>query len=420
MAVTTPTEVVGYFKDVYREAGLVDALPTWAPIQDKFAFEEAEALGDTYDFGVSLTKSHSCIYAPSNGGSALTAMAVTAIDVPRAKVESYFIGMRQRIDYRVVLKAKKSGKAAFVQAFGAVLKNLKESHVYRLELTLLYGRDGLGVVDANNSGVLTITDASWATGIWNAGLKNAVLEAFTGVSATETQHNGDLTVTAVDVPNKAITVTGTNAAVVQNDVLYFKGARTTTGYNECLGIYRLLTTTTTYFNINPATYDLWQAQSFAVNGQLSLTSVMDAMALALPYGLEKGLCFVNPNQFADLASDEAALRRYMTAADNRNAKRGSKGIEFQMGQVTVEILIHPMIKADHCMLLPDGEVHRIGASDITEVGGESGLDNGLAGVSFQVADEFSIEMRSVSDQAIYFEVPAKAVLLTAVTYPVSA
>lgn len=411
----TPQQALGLFKDVYREAGLVDALPTWAGVQDAFPFEEAEALGDEYVFGVALTKSHSCSYAPSKSASPVSATPVISLDIPRARVESFFIAMRQRIDYRTLIKAKKAGKAAFAQAFGTVLKNLKESHVYRLELSLLYGRDGLGQVQSNTSGALVLTPGSWATGIWNAGLKDCVLEAWSSTGGTATQRNGDLTITAVDVNTRTITVSGTSAAVIANDHLYFKGARTTNSYNECVGLYRILTSSGVNFGIDSAVYDLWRAQRLSVNGQLSMTALLDAAARALPYGLERAIAFVSPEQFGDLASDEAMLRRYNSADDNKKAKRGSRGITFTMGQVEIEVMIHPMMKAEHCMVLPDGEVHRVGAIDVSEMAEGDGVEAGLAGTSFHVHDQYSVEMRTVSDQAIYIEVPAKAVLVEALS-----
>jgi hypothetical protein len=167
---------------------------------------------------------------------------------------------------------------------------MKESHQFRLELSLLYGRDGIGKVTSNTSGALVITAADWATGIWASGMKGAVLEAFTGVTASETQHNGDLTVSTIAVSAKTVTVTGTNAAVVANDILYFKGARTTTGYNECAGLYRILTNTGTLFNISASSYELWASQSSAVGGNLSLTAIMNAAAaLGMSFGLEKAI-----------------------------------------------------------------------------------------------------------------------------------
>jgi hypothetical protein len=47
-----PQTMVGDFKNLYKSSGLVDAIPSWLIIQDRFAFEEAEAgLGQYYVFG---------------------------------------------------------------------------------------------------------------------------------------------------------------------------------------------------------------------------------------------------------------------------------------------------------------------------------------------------------------------------------
>ena len=66
----TPTELVGDFKNLYKESGLVNAIPSWMILQDRFSFEEAEAgLGQYYIFGVVLQKEHGITYAPSSGSS---------------------------------------------------------------------------------------------------------------------------------------------------------------------------------------------------------------------------------------------------------------------------------------------------------------------------------------------------------------
>ena len=409
MAVTnTPSNLVGDFKNLYEKSGLVEAIPLWALVQERFPFSQAEATGEYYVFGVVLQRENGFSYAPSSGSSTLVQMnAAIAGYVGQAKVEGYAIYLRSRLDYAAAAKASQKGKKAFAQAYGAVLKNMKESHQFRLECSLLYGRDGLGVVDANNSGVLTITSASWAAGTW-AGLKDAILEAFDGVGTTVSQHNGDLTVSAVNIGNKTVTVTGTNSAVVQNDVLYFKGARTTTGYNECAGLYRILTNTGTLFNIDASSYQLWQANSFAVGGNLSLTSIMQAASIGMVFGLKKALLLCSPNKFAQLASDEAALRRYVQ--DQRDTKRGVKGISFILGSVDVEILPHPLVRDGSAMMLNESSIQRIGATDITFA--LPGSDQKL---EVQVTDYTAIEMRSMSDQAIFSDMPASCVLMTGIT-----
>jgi hypothetical protein len=406
-----PTQLTGDFKNLYKESGLVTAIPSWMIVQDRFPFEEAESgLGQYYIFGVVLQKEHGATYAPSSGSSSgvQTLNASVAGYVGQAQVEGFAIYMRARLSYDAAAKASRAGKKAFAQAYGAVLKNMKESHQFRLELSLLYGRDGIGKVTGNSSGTLTLDAANYATGIWASGMKGCVLESWTGVTASETQHNGDLTVSSISVSAKTVTVTGTNAAVVANDILYFKGARTSTGYNECAGLYRVLTNTSTLFNIDANSYELWKSQSYAVGGNLSLTSIMNAAAVGMSFGLEKAICLCAPEKFAQLASDEAALRRYVQ--NTPEAKRGVKGISFMLGSVDIEIVAHPLVKQGHAMILPVDAVHRVGATDIT-----FSLPGSSEPMTVHVTDSTAIELRSMSDQGIYLETPAQAVLMTGIS-----
>lgn len=407
----TPTSLVGDFKNLYKESGLVEAIPSWAIACDRWKFEDAYSTGQYYIFGVVLQKENGATYAPSSGASsgAVTLNASIAGYVGQAQIEGFAIYMRSRLSYDAAAKASRAGKKAFAQAYGAILKNLKESHQYRLELSTLYGQDGLGVVSTNTSGVLVLTDATWSTGTWAAGLKDAILEAFTGVSNSVTQHNGDLTISAVSASAKSVTVTGTNSAVVAGDVLYFKGAKTTTGWNECAGLYRILTNTGTLFNISAASFDSWASQSYGVNGNLSMTAIMQASALGMSYGLEKAVLLTAPEKFAQLGVDEAALRRYVSEGDAKRTNRGVRGVEFMMGPVSVEVLAHPFIRQGSAMLLPDDQVHRIGATDITLA-----LPGTGEPMSVMVTDTSAVEIRSMSDSSPFLDKPAQAVLLTGI------
>jgi len=407
-----PTQLAGDFKNLYQNSGLVEAIPTWGIIQDRYKFEEAESLGQYYIFGVVLQKEHGATYAPSSGAASgpQTLNASIAGFVAQVQVEGFSIYMRSRLSYDAAAKASRAGKKAFAQAYGAVLKNLKESHQYRLELSMLYGRTGLGTVSGNAAGVLTLTAATWATGIWAAGLKDCILEAWTGVTSSETQHNGDLTISAISVSSKSVTVTGTSGAVVAADVLYFKGARTASGYNECPGFDSILTNTGTLFNVSAAIFDAWKSQNYPVNGNLSMTAILQGGALGMNYGLEKGLLLCAPEKFAQLGIDEAALRRYVNDSDAKRTKRGVKGVEFMLGPVDIEVMAHPFIKQGQAMLVPDEHVHRVGATDITF--GMPGSDEPM---EVHVTDTTALEIRSMSDQGVYFERPAHAVNYTGIT-----
>lgn len=412
----TPDTMVGDFKNLYEKSGLVNAIPSFAILQQRFKFEEADAgLGQFYVFGVTLQKEQGFTYAPSSGANSgvQTMNAAVAGYIGQAQVEGFAIYLRSRLSYDAAAKASKAGKKAFAQAYGAVLKNMKESHQYRLELSLLYGRDGLGVVSVNGGGgVLTISTATWATGIWASGMKGAILNAWSTSAYPATQHDSDLTISTINVSSKQITVTGTSSSVIPNDVLYFKGARSVSdsSYNECIGLYRILSTTSgTIFNISATDYELWRAQQYAVNGNLSLTAIMHGAAQGTNFGLEKALLFVNPDAFAQLASDEAALRRYVQ--DTPNTKRGAKGISFIMGNVDVEILSHPLVKLGHALMVAEDTIHRVGATDITFAMPGQG-----EAMTVHVTDATAIELRAMSDQGLYSDTPAKNVLLTNITY----
>lgn len=410
MAALNPTDAVGLLKNIYADLGLVTAYPTWAIVQQMWKFDAAEATGDKYIFSIAIQKESAFLYAPTSGsGSGVqTLPAAGAGAIVRAEVEGYGIYLRSQLSFDLAARAARQGKQAFKQAYGALLKNMKESHVYRLEVSLLYGRSGLGIVDSNTSGVLLIKEAEFASGIWGAGLQGSILEAFTGTGASVSQHNTDLVISAVNISDMTVTVTGTNSSVVQNDVLYFKSARTTTGWNECPGLYAILTNNATMFNVDASVYDAWQSQSYDVDGQLSLTAIMKGGALSLAYGLEKAVLLVAPDNFADLASSESALRRYPDSG--AKAQRGPRSIEFLMGQVEVEIICHPHIKLGHAMLLPTDQVHRVGSTDVT-----MSLPGSNEPLSVIVVGQTALELQSMSDQGIFVEIPARACLLTGIT-----
>lgn len=404
-----PDTLPGLFKEVYSKLGLVQACPTWAVTQDRFPFEKGEAIGEAYVVAVTLTKEGGFQYAPSMGSNAVPANPTPiAATILHAKIQSFAIYLASQLAYAAAARAASQGKAAFKSAYAAVLQNMKFSHQFRLECSLLYGRDGLGQVDVNNGGALELYEASFAPGIWGAGLKGNVITAWDAVTASATQHDADLVIDEVDIETRTITVTGTSTSVVQNDHLYFKNSRTSVAWNECAGLHHILTNTGTLFDINAAQYDSWKAQELNQGGQLSLTGIMRLAAKCQSYGLEKAILYVAPVRFADLAADEASLRRYNDAGTK--AKRGPNSISYNMGGIEIDLVCHPMVKLGHAMLLPEAEVHRIGSTDVTMALPGSGEE-----LSVQVSNLTAIEFRSMSDQAIYIEVPSRAGLLFGLT-----
>jgi len=398
----TPDSVPGLFKNVYEKSGLVNALPGWALLQDRFKFSDADATGDKYIMGVSLQYEHGASYGPSSGASTLlTLNAAVAGYIGKAEVEGYQIVMRCQLDYAAASKAKAKGEKAFGQAYQAVLSNLKESMSKRLELSLLRGQESLGEVASNSTGALTMEAADWSSAQW-AGMKGAVLEAFDGQTASETQDDGDLTISGIDISGKIITVTGTSSAVDGNSYLSFKGARTASAYNECAGLLKILSNTGTLFALSATTHELWQSQQVNVGGAFNMSQVSDGVMKAVAFGLVgDAICFVNEDNFSELLKDEAALRVY--DSQSSKAERGNEGIRYKIGPVTVEIVCHPFMPKSRAALVPAKKVKRIGSSDIV-----MGL-SGMPEFALHVADKNAVELRLFSDQAIFLMCPAQGV-----------
>lgn len=423
--VNDPVHIAGNFKDLYKSSGLVDLIPNWMIVQDRVPFEEAEAgLGNFYVFGVILQREHGFTYAPTGSADARSgAVQLTEANsgfIGQARVEGFAIYLRSRISYDACSKASRAGRKAFAQAYGAVLKNMKESHQYRLELSLLYGRSGLGAIEAVAGQVITIREDSWATGIWTSGMSNVELEIWSTRDLVATKRNTFVTLGNVNAATRELTVVGALGGVVgavpplaEADIIYFRGARFVAAgdglYNECPGLYSIMSNTGgVLFGINATTYPLWKGQQVAAVGNISLTAIMNAAATGMSFGLNKAFLLINPSAFAQLASDEAALRRYVQ--DTPNAKRGVKGITFQLGSVDVEILPHPLIWRGIAMMLPEGKVHRVGSTDVT-----FSLPGSDEKMQLHIHDYTAVEFRSMSDQGIYIDAPAQAVLMTGLT-----
>ncbi len=409
MPATTTSSVLGLFKTVFDKK-LAKNDPSFGIFQDRIGLQSANMPGDFWQVGVVLQSSQSTTYAPSQSESVAPAlMAAVPASVKQAQVTGYQRISRTQLTYSAAAKAAEKGEKAFEQAYGFVMADMKESATKREELSILYGQLGLGVVSTCVAGVITITTDSWSPGTW-AGLTGAVLEAFTTTAATATQHNTDLTITKVDLPNRQITVSGTSAAVVLNDVLYFKTARTTTGWNEGAGLMKILSTTSgTMFNIDFG-LDTFQAQQYPVGGQLNFSAIITAAMMAANYGTaEDTVLAISPGNWSVLASDEGALRRFDSSYKKTVSERGVESIKFHCGLGSIEILPHPYMRDSAGAILALDYCVLVGASKLT-----SGLP-GIGDLAVQVQDTAAVELRMFADEAPFITKPSVCVNMTGIT-----
>lgn len=404
------SQVIGLFKTVFEKSGLSKNVPSFAILQDRIGLSSSEMLGDFYQIGVQLAGEQGTTYAPSQSESvAPTLNAAVASVVLQMQVPSYQQITRSRLSYAAAAKAAGKGERAFEQAYGFVLQSMKEMASKKLELSLLYGQLGLGKVLSVSTNTVTITTDSWSPGTW-AGLINAGVDSWTTQAATATAHDTNLTVLSMSLSARTITFS-TITNTVANDWLYFYGARTATSWNEGPGLMKIVQTVTgTLFNIAIGSYDTMQAQQYNVNGAFSFTAIITGAMQAYNYGLSEDVVLMcSPKQFAVLAADEAALRRYDSSYSRSEGDKGNKSLKFHTGTGSIEILPHPYMRDAEATIIPFDYCRFVGASKLT-----AGLP-GVGDLAVQVADTAAVEIRMFADIAPCILKPALCVYFYGLT-----
>lgn len=406
----TTGAVLGLFKTVFEKSGLSKNVPSFAILQDRIGLSTAEMLGDFYQVGVQLSGEHGTTYAPSQNESAAPALnAAVASNVLQMQVPSYSQITRSRLSYAAAAKAASKGEKSFEQAYGFVLQSMKEMASKKLELSLLYGQLGIGQVQSVSTNTVTITTATWSPGTW-AGLINAGVDSWTALTASATAHDTNLTVLGIALSTRQITFS-TITNTVANDYLYFYGSRTSTAFNEGPGIMNIIRQTSgTMFNINIGNYDTFQAQQYPVNGAFSFTAIITGAMQAYNYGLSEDVVLMcSPRQYAVLAADEAALRRYDSSYSRSEGERGNKALKFHTGTGSIEILPHPYVRDSEAAIVPFDYCRFVGASKLV-----SGLP-GVGDLAVQVSDTGAVELRMFADMSPCILKPALCVFFSGLT-----
>jgi hypothetical protein len=318
--------------------------------------------------------------------------------------------MRSLLGYTAASRSV-GGKNAFMDATKYIVANMLRSMSKKLEIHLLYGQKGYGVVesqpadtDTETRKTLTIKPAEWAPGIW-AGGEGMPIEI---VSADLGTSRGEFTIASVDMDARTVKVTSSarQAGVVAGDVIYHKGARG----NEFAGIHAILSNTGTLFNINASSYNLWKANSYDAAGPLSFDKIAKASSRAVEKGLDSKLtCFVNPRGWSDLLNDQAALRVYDQSYSSSQLQQGAKSLKFHSQNGELEIIPSIYIKEGYCFMLAMEEFMRVGSSDI------SFKRPGYGDEFFRdLENSAAYELRLFTDQALFCMAPGKNVLVTGI------
>lgn len=366
-------------KVVYKD-GLQEIPFDAGIVGDDFPMTADAKLGQKLQFDVVLSLEHGITYN-GTAGSVVTLGDPVVANIKKAEVEAYETIMRTRISDRLMDDAVKAGPQAFDSATRVVLMNLQESAELRKEHSLLYGQLGLGQVSGtptNNTTSLTITISAgtWCPALWES-LEGAVLECWSAQSASATQRDGDLTLAtdgsnlAVDLDNKTITVTAAANAftnVAAGDWLYFKGARTSTAFNEMAGIMKLSTTTTgTLQGLSVSTYSRFRPNVASSFGVVTFLKTLNAVRKLVARRIRKGTWkMLQPSHaYEKLNSDLMAARRFDGSWKRAKGEAGNETVEFYGQTGTTAFQVHPLLRDGDMEMYGQANGFRTGSRELS-------------------------------------------------------
>lgn len=393
MAANTPTTLASRLKEQFN--GEISQLVPGSAELVKLKFRRDVELGKSAIFDVQLSDE----LGFTVGQGEMTLNGNINQSAARATVDAYSLVLQSNVSYDLISRAS-SEKKAFAKFVDSKFIPMAESFQRRQEILHCWGRDSLGQVSSNSSGVLTLTEGSFCPTLW-LGLKGAVIEAWTAKTGGS-QQNGDLTISAVDVANRTVTVTGTSSSVTTNDYLFFKGTHDAGHY----GLMAIAKNTGTLFGISAATYELFKGNSYDVGtSALTLGKLLQAAALAANKGCKEKLKALVPvSAFQSLVADEAALRMY--TAYSRKLENGGEAISFYGASGEIEVVPYHFMKAGEAIIFPERWTYILGSTEmVTQLAKDGDM-------IFDLEQTSSKQVRLFSDVQIFCERPGYLVYLS--------
>lgn len=392
----------GNFKEVYADV-IENLIPSDLVItkEVKFVSKQKES-GNAYHQPVILGQEHGVTFSGPNSG-AFSLNAPIAGQIKDATVNPSQLVLRSAMDYEAAARAAK-GRNAFIDATQYLIENMTESISKKLEIEHMYGSSGLAVVESLDSQDIEIKAAHWAPGIW-AGSENMKIDVYQGTTNTPRQAN--LTITAVDMDARVLTVSGTTTDIADGDTIYFKGAKG----NEMVGLHGILSNTGSLFGINAADYSLWQSPVVDVSGDTDKTLSFSVAQRAASRAKEKGgsgkyVLLCNVRAFTDLQEDEAALRMYDSSYKPGKLEKGTESLTYHSQVGAMEIVPSLYVKEGFAYFIKIADFSRIGAVDVTfKVPGRE------EEFFTQLADNAGYDIRCYTDQALFCKAPGRQVLI---------
>jgi hypothetical protein len=415
-AVVTPSQLDGLFYEIYAD-NYVEAVPDVAKFIKLVPFSPADKeMGKSYNQPVVLTNEAGFTYAAAGSG-AFNLNSSIAFTMKNATIQGSQIVLRSTVSYDSAAKASNS-KKAFVKELDLQIKNMIFSTKKRLEIAYFYGGAGLGKTASYTNvsatqAVITLTAATYATGIW-AGSQDCAINFYNGATLISSGADAVFTIFTTSPAANTLTVNGTATGITALGAainspatldIFYQGAYG----QEMVGIDQIITRSGTVFGIDNSVYNLWKGNtSSASSADLTMGKVLNGLALPVAQGLDEPVAlFVSPATWARLNADLAALRRYDSSYKAGMGENGVEAIEYNSQNGKISIYSHSIIKPSEGFAFPLKRCKRLGAMDLTFKSFVNGQQ-----MFRELQDQAGFELRNYTDQCVMFDFPARCVKFT--------
>jgi len=393
------------FKETYAKK-IENLIPDGLKLYKAIKFMSKEKMpGNLYHQPVILGLEHGVTFASSDD-DAFNLNAPIAGRIKDAQVRGNPLVLRSVLGYMAAQRASQGSAQAFEDSTKFLVANMLRSITKKLEIEILYGQVGYGIVSSSAGAVVTMTTASWAPGVWSGG-EGMPIEIRDTTGATS---RGEATISSVDLDARTITLNVLPAGTTGTDVIWHKGAYG----NEFAGIHKILTNTGTLFNISATDYSLWKGNSQSAGSiPLSLATVEKAVGKGVAKGLDEDVSvYVSIYAWNDLLSEQAAKRQYDSSYSSAQLENGAKSIKFygMNGMITVIPTIY--VKEGFAYVLCEQDWVKIGSTDVTfkRPAGTGGEDTYFR----DLENSAGFELRCLADIALFCQRPGVGTVVTAI------
>ena len=260
--------------------------------------------------------------------------------------------LRSAFDYESIFNSK--SKNAFIDATKLKVKNMIKSMYFYDEVNKMWGQSGIGTVASVSSQTVTVTTAEWAPAIWLGSENRSVLFETSGGAL-----RGTASVASYDIKARTVTFDALPAGTAGTDVMRF-AAQGLAGVNVSLGIYDIITSSSTLFNI-AQTYGMWKSAGTYAAGSapLSFTKIMNAINQGVNKGLGDDIneieVAVSTGAWNDLNKDQAALREVDSSYRREEGDNGFENIVYSCTAGRVRIVPLKTMKEGYAFIHPKCE-----------------------------------------------------------------